>query len=201
MLREERLPFIEGDLVHLVKQVAVTRIGHDNLEGRALGCRRCQDEASCFFAVVGMSGGEFAAAFAAGVLSLAETMDVVCSLSLLMRRRLGRGRMLCINLGPEDSAELCLHVSTSIYVAVEYSPTITIEANLHFFGRVVRKLLDEGYDAFVEIGPHPTLSGSIKATASALGKEVTVALSMHRDCDAHVLLDETRGLLRTLGHA
>ncbi|MBQ8625793.1 MAG: ACP S-malonyltransferase [Agathobacter sp.] len=48
-----------------------------------------------------------------------------------------------------------------------------IQNGVHFEESVTR-LMEDGADTFVEIGPGNTLSGFVKKTAKALGKEVTV---------------------------
>lgn len=48
-----------------------------------------------------------------------------------------------------------------------------IQSGVHFEESVVR-LMEDGADTFVEIGPGNTLSGFVKKTAKALGKEVNV---------------------------
>lgn len=48
-----------------------------------------------------------------------------------------------------------------------------IQKGVHFEESVTR-LMEDGADTFVEIGPGNTLSGFVKKTAKALGKEVTI---------------------------
>ena len=48
-----------------------------------------------------------------------------------------------------------------------------IQNGVHFEESVSR-LLEDGAEVFIEIGPGNTLSGFVKKTAKALGKEVTV---------------------------
>ncbi|MFE2950225.1 type I polyketide synthase [Embleya sp. NPDC059267] len=49
------------------------------------------------------------------------------------------------------------------------------------FEETVRGLLEQGYDAFVEVGPHPTLVTPIEETAAALGLAPAVIGSLRRD--------------------
>ena len=48
-----------------------------------------------------------------------------------------------------------------------------IQTGVHFEESIIR-LLEDGADTFVEIGPGNTLSGFVKKTAKACGKDVTI---------------------------
>ena len=62
--------------------------------------------------------------------------------------------------------------------------------------QVFERLLEDGYDTFVEIGAAPLLCGLIQETAAAAGKRVVTLPSMERDRPAMPVLDAS---LRTLG--
>ncbi|MGN0161688.1 MAG: ACP S-malonyltransferase [Lachnospiraceae bacterium] len=68
-----------------------------------------------------------------------------------------------------------------------------VQNSVHFEESITR-LLNEGADVFVEIGPGSTLSGFLKKTAKALEKEITVynietAESLHKIIDEGVLIN------------
>lgn len=82
-------------------------------------------------------------------------------------------------------------------VTAEWQPALTPEylrehaARPVRFGAAVERLLDDGYDTFLELGPTPTLGGSVRAIAAAHGRTPVVLAS--RDGDG------VRGLLETAG--
>ncbi len=59
------------------------------------------------------------------------------------------------------------------------------------FVSLIRNLLADGYETFVEIGPHPMLSKSIIETAHTIGKEIILLATMRRDREERSVLDET----------
>jgi acyl transferase domain-containing protein len=63
------------------------------------------------------------------------------------------------------------------------------------FGAGVRRLLDDGYDTFVEVGPGAALGGLVTATARARTRDADVAVMSPLDGDA----EDDRALLRTVG--
>ncbi|MGH2346301.1 MAG: acyltransferase domain-containing protein, partial [Chloroflexota bacterium] len=77
-------------------------------------------------AVVGMSAGEFAAAYAAGVLGIEDVMNVACGMSRVIRRKLGLGRMVSISVGLEEAETLRCIAPRPVYITAEYSPTVTM---------------------------------------------------------------------------
>lgn len=213
-------------------------------------------------AVVGMSGGEFTAAYVAGALGLEDTMRVACSVSRVIGRRLGLGSMISANVSLADVEELRRMVGKPVYITAEYAPAVTILAGeketiatimailnqrnveyrllpwefaFHsalvdgwlpefkqrlrslspraatlpvysatcggrlrsssldawhwwqvvrrpaFYARAVRCMLQDGYNTFLEIGPHPLLSRPIREEAAILGKHVVILPSLQRD--------------------
>jgi polyketide synthase 12/myxalamid-type polyketide synthase MxaF len=79
-------------------------------------------------AVVGMSGGEFSAAYAAGVLGIEDAMRPACSVSHVVKRGLGRGRLVSTRLGLHEAEALRRMLAKPIYISAEYSFTTTILA-------------------------------------------------------------------------
>jgi acyl transferase domain-containing protein len=66
------------------------------------------------------------------------------------------------------------------------------------FLAAVSNLLEDGYQTFVEISPHPTLSDSIMEAARSLGKEVVVLATMKRNQDERAILRESLEYLESL---
>jgi acyl transferase domain-containing protein len=69
------------------------------------------------------------------------------------------------------------------------------------FLATVNSLLEEGYQTFVEFGPHPTLSDSIVESARSLGRKVVVLATMKRNQDERSVLRESLDHLETLQRA
>ncbi len=67
------------------------------------------------------------------------------------------------------------------------------------FSPAVRRLLDGGHDAFVEISPHPTLLTPVAEDAQDLGRSCTVLPSMRRDDGRRATALVSLGTLYTLG--
>ncbi len=68
------------------------------------------------------------------------------------------------------------------------------------FSSALRRLLDSGRDAFVEISPHPILLAAAREDAEDLGKNCTLLPSMRRDDDGRATALASLGALYTLGH-
>ncbi|MGO9549717.1 type I polyketide synthase [Mycobacterium sp.] len=64
----------------------------------------------------------------------------------------------------------------------------------------VRRLLDDGYTHFVELGPHPVLAASIVEIAGSQKTDVVVLASQRRDEDASRALMNCVGALHCHGH-
>jgi acyl transferase domain-containing protein len=79
-------------------------------------------------AVVGMSGGEFSAAYAAGALDIEDAMRPACSVSHVVQRGLGRGRMVSTRLSLQETEALRRMLPKPVYISAQYSATTTILA-------------------------------------------------------------------------
>jgi acyl transferase domain-containing protein/acyl carrier protein len=77
-------------------------------------------------AVVGHSMGEAAAGFIAGVLSLEDTMRIICVRSQLLRRVSGNGAMAVVSLPMEEAEAELTGLEHRISVAVSNSPRSTV---------------------------------------------------------------------------
>jgi acyl transferase domain-containing protein/acyl carrier protein len=77
-------------------------------------------------AVIGHSMGEIAAAHIAGVLTLEDAIQIVCSRSQLLKKVQGQGRMLATELTPGDAEELLNEFDNDASVAVINSPASTV---------------------------------------------------------------------------
>ena len=64
---------------------------------------------------------------------------------------------------------------------------------------VTERLLEEGVDVFVELGPHPVLTYALQQSIKLSGREVLVLPSLRRAEDERLTLFDTRGQLHTLG--
>ena len=68
------------------------------------------------------------------------------------------------------------------------------------FSPAVEQLIDDGYSVFLEIGPHPVLSGYISECLLSQGKQGTVLSSLRRKEDERALMLTSLGSLYTLGY-
>lgn len=77
-------------------------------------------------AVMGLSGGEFTAAYTAGVLNLEETLQITCQWSRFLReQRVTPGGMVWVNVDWAQATKLQHDLDLEIYPAVEWSPSGT----------------------------------------------------------------------------
>lgn len=78
-------------------------------------------------AVVGLSAGEFTAAYTAGVLSLEETLEVACQFSQWMAaERMTLGKMMLAEVDWQRATELRDELGLEFYPVVEWKPSSTI---------------------------------------------------------------------------
>ncbi|MFF5882603.1 SDR family NAD(P)-dependent oxidoreductase [Streptomyces sp. NPDC012589] len=68
------------------------------------------------------------------------------------------------------------------------------------FADTVRRLLDDGYRHFVELSPHPSLTGSVEAVAADAGIAVSAVGSLRRQQDGRNVLLRRAGDLYAGGH-
>lgn len=68
------------------------------------------------------------------------------------------------------------------------------------FLSATQQLLHEGFDAFLELSPHPILVGAIKQTMQHEGRKGTVLASLRREEEGRTHLLSALGKLYTLGH-
>jgi acyl transferase domain-containing protein/acyl carrier protein len=68
------------------------------------------------------------------------------------------------------------------------------------FAKSIENLLNDGYQLFLEIGPHPVLSPSIKESLSHQGVKGEVITSLHRKQPERASLLESLGTLYTLNY-
>ena len=64
------------------------------------------------------------------------------------------------------------------------------------FHSLVSSLLADGFDTFVEVGPHPILLQAINDTARASGKVVLAVCAMNRDQDERTSWEDAKHKLR-----
>ncbi|MFE4451591.1 type I polyketide synthase [Streptomyces sp. NPDC056796] len=117
-------------------------------------------------AVIGVDGGEIAAACAAGALSLEEGAALVSAPA-------GARDV------PRDGV-IPVHAASSAERAGEEGPAPLAE--------VVDLLLRDGVDTFVEVSPHPVTTAAVEDAATAAGREAVVVGSLTRDRDGRTAL-------------
>jgi myxalamid-type polyketide synthase MxaF len=79
-------------------------------------------------AIVARCGGEFAAAYARGVLSLESAMEVACRVGRLIERGLGSGRMLVVRAGLAEIERLQQTGSARFHVVSDNAESTTVVA-------------------------------------------------------------------------
>jgi acyl transferase domain-containing protein/acyl carrier protein len=68
------------------------------------------------------------------------------------------------------------------------------------FSAAVQRLLEDGYDTFIEVSPHPILLSAIQQGINHRGSEGAVLPSMRRDEDERAVMLGSLGALYTLGY-
>ncbi|WP_018653755.1 type I polyketide synthase [Actinomadura flavalba] len=78
----------------------------------------------------------------------------------------------------------------AFYSAVTGGPLDTVELDAGYwyrnlrepvrFDRAARRLVDDGFDVFVEVGPHPLLVAGVEETAERAGRDVVVTGTLRR---------------------
>jgi myxalamid-type polyketide synthase MxaE and MxaD len=231
-------------------------------------------------AVVGHSVGEVATAHVAGVLSLADAVDVIFHRSRLMQRATGEGQMAVVELDFEEAARAIAGYEGCLSVAAHNGPRSCVisgdsraleevlaqlrRRGLHcqllrvnyafhspqmerfeselkaslagiaprraalpifstvsggagdcqafdarywsqqiqqpvLFAPAVNALLADGYQTFVELGPHPVLTGAIRDCLAERRQEGMTLCSLRRGEDERASLLKSLGRLYTLG--
>jgi acyl transferase domain-containing protein/acyl carrier protein len=233
-------------------------------------------------AVVGHSLGEVAAAHIAGVLSLADAVQLICDRGRLMQQATGNGKMAAVELSPKDTEYWLRGSEGRLAIAAINSPTSTVISgepdaiesflellqreqptvfckllpgnyafhspqmlpfaeelvetlnqlqpqaakipifstvtgqsrngadfdaaywgrNLHqpvCFAPAIEELVNAGQTIFLEISPHPVLSGYISQCLSHLGQEGTVLSSLRRGQPERATLLSSLGNFYKLG--
>lgn len=69
-----------------------------------------------------------------------------------------------------------------------------------YFAEAAKGMLDEGYDVFLEVGPHPVLTASIRECMVMQNRQADVLPSLRRGQDERPLLLASLGALYTLGY-
>jgi len=231
-------------------------------------------------AVIGHSVGEVAAAHVAGVLSLADAVDVIFHRSRLMQRATGEGKMAAVELDSEEAARAIAGYEGRLAVAAHNGPRSCVlsgesralgevlehlrgrgihyqllrvnyafhspqmerfegelsealagiaprraalpifstlsggvgdcrEFDAHYWSQQIQKpvlfapavnaLLADGYETFIELGPHPVLTGAINDCLAERRQEGTTLCSLRRGEDEWAVLLRSLGRLYTLG--
>ncbi|MCC5666482.1 SDR family NAD(P)-dependent oxidoreductase [Nostoc sp. CHAB 5784] len=233
-------------------------------------------------AVVGHSLGEVAAAHIAGVLSLADAVQLICDRGRLMQQATGNGKMAAVELSPKDTEYWLRGYEGQLAIAAINSPTSTVvsgepaaiesflellqreqptvyckllpvnyafhspqmlpfaeelvetldqlqpqaakipifstvtgqssngaDFDAAYWGRnlqqpvrfapAIEELVSAGQTIFLEISPHPVLSGYISQCLSHLGQQGTVLSSLRRGQPERATLLSSLGNLYTLG--
>ena len=69
------------------------------------------------------------------------------------------------------------------------------------FSTAVQRLLEDGYDTFLEVSPHPILLSAVQQGIHHFGQEGVVLPSMRREEAAHAVMRGSLGALYTLGYS
>ncbi len=69
-----------------------------------------------------------------------------------------------------------------------------------FFAATMEQLLQDGYNVFLEISPHPVLAGSIAECASRHKQEATILASLRRKEHDQLMMLSALGTLYTMGY-
>ena len=69
------------------------------------------------------------------------------------------------------------------------------------FSAAVRRLITLGSDAFLEIGPHPTLLGAVQDDADGADRRITLVPSMRSDEPEHATMIAALGGLYASGQS
>jgi len=164
-------------------------------------------------AVVGHSVGEVAAAWASGILDLKEAVKVIFYRSHAQAKTAGAGRMAAAAMSKEDVTGIIkdLDLNNEITIAGINSPkSVTLsgslkalkileekfakELNADYWWRNIRQpvlfsdamntLLNEDYQVFVEIGPHPVLRSYINECGREKDFEIASISTIKRQSES-----------------
>ena len=130
-------------------------------------------------AVVGLAGGEIAAACVAGTLSLADGAALVTA--------------------PAGSQALPGSGSAPVYAAGAVDADRESPGGPPPLAEVLDLLFGDGVDTFVEVSPHPVTTAAVEEAAAAAGREVVVVGSLLRGEDGRTALVRSAAVLWTGG--
>ncbi len=98
-----------------------------------------------------------------------------------------------------------------IYSTVTAAPIEGAELGARYWGRNLRepfrfaatfaRMVADGHARFLELGPHPVLSGAVEQNLRHLGREGAVLPSLHRNWPDRDVMLRSLGTLFTAGHA
>jgi acyl transferase domain-containing protein len=151
-------------------------------------------------AVLGHGAGEFAAACAAGVLSLDDATDLVARRAGLEVTAAARAAGPAADIRPGPSAIEFFSAATGEPVdgkRLDRSYWTENPRDPVRFTDVVRWLAEHGHEIFVEISPDPILLPAIEASLLRLKRRGVTVASLRRDADEQAaLLDGLAALYR-----
>lgn len=230
--------------------------------------------------VIGHSLGEIAAAYAAGALTLEQAVEVIYQRSRILYEAAGKGGMLAVGLGLQDTEHLIADLADTVSIAAVNGPeSVTLSGDLvaldsliqsleardifhrflkvevayhshhmdplkqdflasfphiraekshipiystvtgkqedgtHlekdywyknarqpvYFSPTLAQMLDDGFDTFVEIGPHPALSNNAAELFTQRRADAQVYPSMRRQESESLRFRQTMGALHIAG--
>ncbi|WP_437680996.1 acyltransferase domain-containing protein [Sorangium sp. So ce131] len=145
-------------------------------------------------AVVGHSVGEVAAAHVAGALGLDEAARLVVLRGRVMQQATGRGKMALAMYSTVTQARVAGEGLDAAYWAKSLREPVRVA------GAVARAIADGRRD-FLEVGPHPVLTGNIEQCLLGRGEEGTALPTLRRGQDERRCQLQSLGALYTRGHA
>ncbi len=119
-------------------------------------------------AAVGHSAGEVAAAFAAGLLSLEEAVEVICERGRVCREA-PHGALLAVAVSASQARDVCAELPVPLEIAAINSPrSVVMSGSMHAIETAFQILAGRGLKALILPGAHAFHSRQMQAAAVAL---------------------------------
>lgn len=123
-------------------------------------------------AAVGHSAGEVAAAYCCGLLTLEESVQVICERGRVCSET-PAGAMLAAAVSPSEAEEVCVKLSGEIQIAAVNSPSsVVLSGSVHAVEAASRMLQARGVKVRALTGAHAFHSRRMQAAAVALSSAI-----------------------------